>query len=97
MSAISSLNVSLSIAKTNVYQISATVTAGSTPLSGVPVMFAVRNPLGGVSNYSATTATNGVAKINVRLKGKDPKGTYNVTATASTGALTGSAAGTFTY
>jgi hypothetical protein len=87
----------LSIVKTKAYQISATVTAGSTPLSGVPVTFSVRNPLGGVSNYSATTTSAGVAKITVRLKGRDPKGTYSVTATASSGGLTGSASGTFTF
>jgi hypothetical protein len=97
VNSISSLSVTLSIVKTKAYQISATVTAGSTPLSGVPVTFSVRNPLGGVSNYSATTTSAGVAKITVRLKGRDPKGTYSVTATASSGGLTGSASGTFTF
>jgi hypothetical protein len=97
VSAVSSLGVSLSIVKTNAYQISATVTAGSSPVSGAPVAFSVRNPLGNVKNYSATTSTGGVAKITIRLKGKDPKGTYNVTATATGGGLTGSASGTFSY
>jgi hypothetical protein len=92
----SSLNLSLSIVKTNSYQISATVTAGG-PVSGSSVKFAVRSPTGSVTNYSATTNSLGVAKIAVRLKGKDPRGTYAVDATVTSGALVGSASGSFTY
>ena len=97
ITAASSLYVGLSIVKSNAYQITATVTTGSTPLTGVPVSFSVRSPTGNVTSYSATTAASGVAKITVRLKGKDPKGTYSVTATASNGGLTGSASGIFSY
>jgi hypothetical protein len=57
----------------------------------------VRSPAGKITNYTATTTASGVAKITVRLKGKDPKGTYSVAATASSGGMTGSASGTFNY
>jgi hypothetical protein len=97
VSAAASLNVSLTIVRTKAYQISATVTAGSNPVSGTPVTFAVRSPVGDLTNYSAATNTSGVAKITVRLRGKDPKGTYVVTATASGAGLTGSASGSFSY
>jgi hypothetical protein len=63
----------------------------------VPVTFSVRNPAGKNSTYSGLTNGSGVAKVTVRLKGKDPKGTYTVTATASSGGMTGSASGTFSY
>ena len=89
--------MTLAVVKTNVYRISATVKAGSTPLSGVPVGFALRNPAGKVTTYSATSGTGGVATINVRLKGKDQKGTYSVTATASTAGMTGTGTITFAY
>jgi hypothetical protein len=97
ITAASALAVSLSIVKTNAYQLSATVTAGSNPVSGAPVTFAVRSPTGKITNYSSSTNGSGVAKITVRLKGKDSRGVYTVTATASNGTLTGSASGTFSF
>jgi hypothetical protein len=97
ITATSSLSVSLAIAKSNAYQISANVKAGSNLLANVPVAFSLRNPAGKVTAYSSVTNASGVAKITVRLKGKDPKGTYSVTATATSGSLSGSASGTFAY
>ena len=94
---VSSLGVTLSIVKSNGYQISATVKAGSTPVSGLPVSFSVRNPLGKISTSTATTNSSGLAKITIRLKGRDPKGTYSVTATASSAGLAGTATGSFVY
>jgi hypothetical protein len=89
--------VALTITKSGGYQLSATVKTGSTPMASVSVTFAVKNPLGKTTSYNATTNGSGVAKVNVKLKPKDPKGSYAVTATATSGTLTGSAAGAFSY
>jgi hypothetical protein len=62
------------------YQITALVKAGTTPLSGKTVSFTVQSPTGKVTSYSAVTKS-GAAKVTVRLKSKDPKGTYTVNAT----------------
>ena len=97
MGCVSSLSVALSVVKSNGYQISATVSAGTAPLAGVPVSFSVLSPAGKTSSYSATTNAGGVARITVRLKGKDPRGTYNVSATATSGGLTGNSSTTFVY
>ena len=97
ISAASSLAVSLSIVKTNAYQLSATVKAGSNPVSGAPVAFGVRSPTGKITTYSSSSNTGGLAKVTVRLKGKDPRGVYTVTATATSSGLTGSASGSFSY
>jgi hypothetical protein len=97
VNAVSSLAVGLSIVKTNAYVISATVKAGSSVVSGARVTFALRSPAGKLSSYSATTNGSGLAKVTVRLKAKDPRGTYSVTATATSGALSGTASGTFTF
>lgn len=91
----SSLTVLLAVA--NGYKISATVRAGDTPLVGVPVTFVVTNPLGAITSYTAITGSNGVATVQVRLKPKDPRGTYGVRVTASSGGMIGEATGSFAY
>jgi len=65
--------------------------------SGVPVTFVVTSPQGARSTYYATTSSVGMALIQARLTTRDPRGTYRVTATASTSGLTATASGSFIY
>jgi hypothetical protein len=95
---VSSLGVTLSTATSgNAIAISARVLAGSNPVSGAKVTFTVKNPLGKTTTSSATTSSSGVATLKLRMKPKDPKGTYTVQATATSAGLTGTATGSFGY
>ena len=66
-------------------------------MAGVTVSFVITDPKGTTSTVTAVTNSIGVATIKGRLKGRDPRGTYGVTASASSGGVSGSAAGTFVY
>jgi hypothetical protein len=92
-----SLSVVLSATGGSQYQVSVTVKAGGVPSAGAQVTFVLVDPKGGSSSFSGTTNASGVATIKGRLKGKDPKGTYAVTVSATSGNLTGSASGSFVY
>jgi uncharacterized protein YfaS (alpha-2-macroglobulin family) len=73
------------------------VLAGTVPATGVPVTFTITNPKGAVTTMSATTGSSGVATVKIRLNGKAPHGTYQVSASASSGTLSGGASGAFGY
>jgi hypothetical protein len=79
------------------HQFTATVSAGGTPVAGAAVTFTVTSPTGAVKTLSATTSGSGVAAVKMSLKGKDPRGTYQVQATASSGTASGSAYTSFVY
>jgi hypothetical protein len=91
------LSVTLTTIGGSSYQLSATVAAGSTGLAGLNVTFTITDSKGSVSTLSAVTNTIGVAVVKGKLKGKDPRGTYYVSVSATSGNLTGSASGTFVY
>ena len=93
----SSLEMTLRTTGGNQYQASATLSAGGNPVAGVVVTFKITDPRGAVSTVSGTTNAFGTATIKGRLKGKDPRGTYHVLASATSGNLSGSAAGSFVY
>lgn len=85
---ISSLNVGvstdrLSYTRTQQVSITATVSAGSSPVSGASVTFTITKPNGAVVTASATTGANGSALFKLRLSKKDPAGLYQVTADAN--------------
>jgi hypothetical protein len=61
------------------------------------VTFVVTSPHGYRWTYNATTNSLGVAMIKARLSRSDPKGTYQVTATATTTGLTTIASASFVY
>ena len=63
--------------------VSARVLAGTAPVAGASVAFQVRKADGGVAKGTATTDSAGNAVYRVRLRQKDPVGTYQATATAS--------------
>ena len=75
----------------------ASVMAGGAPAAGATVTFVVRNPKGVLTTISATTGAAGSAAATLHLKPKDPKGPYQVQATATAGALSGTASGGFTW
>lgn len=102
-SAIASLTVAsgLSVAVTTAggasYQVSARVLAGTNPVSGASVTFTVVGPSGNIDRLTATTNSTGVATAKGRLKPRDARGVYVVTANVTIGAMTGLATGTFIY
>jgi hypothetical protein len=61
-------------------RVTARVVAGGQPLSGATVGFVVTRPNGTRASGSATTAADGTAVYQLRLKARDPLGTYSATA-----------------
>ena len=93
----SGLTVELNISGGNQFQVSTTVRAGGMAVQGAVVTVLITDPRGAVQSFTVTTNSSGVASVKGRLRGKDPKGTYNVLVNVSSGALTGSASGAFVY
>jgi len=93
----SGLSVNVAASGGSNYQVTATVLAGTTPLAGATVTFRITDPKGVVTQLSATTNSSGTALIRGKLKGRDPHGTYYVSASATSGNLTGTGAATFVY
>jgi hypothetical protein len=62
--------------------VTATVTAGGSPVAKTGVKFVVKKPNGSVASGTATTGSNGVALYKLKLSRKDPVGTYEADATA---------------
>jgi hypothetical protein len=93
------IEVSLSIAshRNGSHQLSAIVLSGGSPVSGAALTFRVTDPKGGVRTLSATSGSDGEGSVQVKPKGKDPKGTYQVQVTASSGGSTASDSVSFTY
>ena len=94
---VTGLNVTLAITGGANYQLKATVLAGTTPAAGVTVSFVMTGPTGARITLSATTNSLGMATVKGKLRPRDPRGTYQVTATAISGSLSGSASGSFVY
>ena len=57
--------------------------SGSTPLSGTSVTFHVRKADGKTTTATATSDATGQAIYRLRLRAKDPVGTWQVTASTS--------------
>jgi len=93
----SGLSVNVAASGGSNYQVTATVLAGTSPLAGATVTFRITDPKGVVTSVSATTNSSGTAVIRGKLKGRDPHGTYYVSASATSGNLTGTGAATFVY
>jgi hypothetical protein len=68
-------------------QLRATVTADG-PVAGASVSFRVVDPRGGSRTFSATSNTSGVASTSMKVRPKDPSGTYTVQVTATSGGQT---------
>jgi hypothetical protein len=87
-----SIDVTVSAVKSgNTIQMSGTVRAGGVPVPGVTVSFRLVDPKGSARTASATTSTTGVATASIKLRPKDPKGTYQVQATATLSGISDSA------
>jgi uncharacterized protein YfaS (alpha-2-macroglobulin family) len=97
MLVVTGLDVTMTTSGGNQPQMSVTVRAGGNPVQGASVQFTITDPRGGVQTLMATTSASGVASAKLRLKGKDPKGTYLVAATVSAAGLVGSAGGSFVF
>lgn len=63
----------------------ATVTSAGLPLSGATVTFHVTKPNGSAVTQAASTGSAGQALSTLRLSSKDPPGTYQVRASATSG------------
>lgn len=75
--------------------VSAAVAAGASPVSGASVAFRIRKPAGKHVNATATTNVSGVATYQLRLRSRDPLGSYTVTATATSAGATTAGSTTF--
>jgi uncharacterized protein YfaS (alpha-2-macroglobulin family) len=76
-------------------KLTAVVRANGVALGGVSVTFRVTDPTGSVRTATATTSSSGVASASMKLRPKDPRGTYQVQATATSGGVSGSDTTTF--
>jgi hypothetical protein len=98
---ISSLGVSISsdqasYTRNQTATVTAFVTGGGSPLSGVSVVFAMKKANGVVVTGAGTTGANGLAVFKYRFnKQKDPTGTYQVSASASSNGMSGSGTAIF--
>jgi len=92
-----SLSMSLATVGGRDFTLAASLARGGVALPEVRVTFVVTSPQGARSTYYATTSSVGMALIQARLTTRDPRGTYRVTATASTSGLTATASGSFIY
>lgn len=84
------VTVSASISRSTI-QMAATARSGGAPVSGASVTFRITDPQGSVRTVSATTNASGVASGSLKLRPKDPKGTYSIVVTATASGVTGSA------
>lgn len=75
--------------------LTALVRTGDSPVAGATVSFVIRKTNGSLVKGSAVTAEDGVANYSYRTKPKDPKGTYEATASASVDGTTAKAVTTF--
>jgi len=73
------------------------VARGGIAVPGVLVTFVVTSPQGVRWTYSATTSSAGFAVVQARLPANVPRGTYRVTATATTAGVALTASGSFIY
>lgn len=71
-----------SYARNNTVTATAVVMAGSSPAVGSPVTFVFLKANGTSVTSTATTDARGYASANLRLRSRDPLGTYSVTATS---------------
>jgi hypothetical protein len=76
-------------------QLTASVVRGLIPVSGASVSFRVVDPKGGSRTVSSTTNSSGTATTSLKLRPKDPSGTYQVQATATSGTSTAAASTSF--
>ena len=70
--------------------LTARVLSGTSPVAGVSVSFQIRKADGRAVNGSATTDAQGYANYRLRLKSRDPLGTWQATASAQGSTATAS-------
>lgn len=75
---------------------SASVSAGGTPVAGASVSFTLTKANGNKVTGSATTASNGIATFQYKLRKNDPTGAYQVASVASSSGKTANNAASFT-
>lgn len=97
---ISSLNVTAatdkpSYSRNQPVNMTATVTSGGVPQADVNVTFTVTKPNGSMVSGNSTTGANGVATYNIRLRKKDPVGSYKLKAIGSMGSVSGTGTASF--
>ena len=76
-------------------QLSASVLGGSAPAAGASITFTVTKPNGSIVRGTATADASEAATYGLRLRAKDPVGTYQVVAAAILSGATGSAGTSF--
>jgi hypothetical protein len=86
-----------SVARGGTASISVGVLMGGAPATGAAVQLTIAKPNGTTSSASVTTDASGKAVYSYKVAMKDPRGTYTVSATASSSGLTATPpAATFT-
>ena len=91
------LTTTLTITGGREYVVTASLKLSGLAARSVPVTFQVKNPLGVIKTYTATTDSKGVAILAGRLGLSDPRGTYRVITSAIASGVTSTATGTFVY
>jgi hypothetical protein len=90
------IQVSLSIAKAKGSMVfTAQVQSDGSPVQGASLLFRVIDPAGTQRTMTAVTGSTGGGVTKLKLRPKDPKGTYQVEVTAAWGGSTASATGSF--
>ena len=77
------------------YQLSATVSAGSSAVKNATVKFTLTDPKGNSTTFSGTTTSSGTVTVRNALKNSAAKGTYTLQVTATSGSLAGTTSTTF--
>ncbi len=81
---------------TQTVSMTATVSEGGAPVANSSVTFTITKTNGAIVTGTATTGSNGNATYKLRLSTKDPVGIYQAAAIATSNALSGNDATTFT-
>jgi len=93
----SALDLGLTIAGGNTYSLTSSVRVGTMAVAGAPVTFTVRNPFGKVTTLSAVTDATGTAKVTLRLRAKDPRGTYQISVSSTMNGVSGTTSGSLDF
>jgi hypothetical protein len=91
------LTMTLATMGSRIYILAAIVKFKGVPVPGIPVAFVVKGPTGTKWTFSVATDALGLAMVQKTLALNAPRGTYQVTSSATTAGVTVTASGTFTY
>jgi uncharacterized protein YfaS (alpha-2-macroglobulin family) len=85
-----------SYTRNQVVSITASVSSGGPPVANATATFTVTRSNGAVVTQSTTTASNGIATYQLRLKKQDPTGPYQARVNANLNGVSATATTSFT-